>query len=200
MSAAIAHRGPDGEGLWFNRDPEDPTPITTDRPQVALAFRRLAILDPDPCAMQPMTTPDGRYTIVFNGEIYNYRELRAELDALAAEEKTSKLETRNSKLPWRTTGDTEVLLHAYTTWGPDCLHKLNGMFALAIWDEQEKSLFLRAIGWGRSRCMRRCAMGDSTSPANALLRASYRSVNTRGRAAGLPNSYSSAVLVQDRAR
>src|SRR2546422_602563 len=75
MSAKIAHRGPDGEGFFLNHEGE----ISPENPQCGFAFRRLAILDPDPRSMQPMTTPDGRFTLVFNGEIYNFRELRAEL-------------------------------------------------------------------------------------------------------------------------
>jgi asparagine synthase (glutamine-hydrolysing) len=160
MSAAIAHRGPDGEGIWFNRDPDDPTPVTPDNPLVGLAFRRLAILDPDPRAMQPMTSPDGRYTMVFNGEIYNFRELREELsgrrDGETERRGESDEETKRrrdeagsfspqSPIPnpqWTTSGDSEVLLRAYATWGPACLHKLNGMFAIAIWDAVEKTLFL----------------------------------------------------------
>jgi asparagine synthase (glutamine-hydrolysing) len=124
MSAAIAHRGPDGEGSYINHQQE----VTPDRPQVALAFRRLAILDPDPRSNQPFT--DGRHWLVFNGEIYNFRELRKELTSLRPD------------YEWRTTGDTEVLLAAYAVWGEKCVEHLNGMFAFVVWDEVEKSLFL----------------------------------------------------------
>jgi asparagine synthase (glutamine-hydrolysing) len=124
MSARIAHRGPDGEGYHINHQ----DPVTPDRPQVALAFRRLAILDPDPRSNQPFT--DGRHWLVFNGEIYNFRELRKELSSLRPD------------YPWRTTGDTEVLLAAYAQWGEKCVEHLNGMFAFAVWDEREKTLFL----------------------------------------------------------
>jgi asparagine synthase (glutamine-hydrolysing) len=116
MSDAIARRGPDGEGIWL----ADPT----NGPRVALAHRRLAILDPDPRSNQPFT--DGRRWLVFNGEIYNFRDLRAQL----------------SPRDWKTTGDTEVLLAAYAKWGEQCVDHLNGMFALAIWDSQDQSLFL----------------------------------------------------------
>jgi asparagine synthase (glutamine-hydrolysing) len=125
LSARIAHRGPDGEGLYLNHEQQ----ITPDRPQVALAHRRLAIIDLDPRANQPFTDHQGRH-LVFNGEIYNYRELRAELTHL------------NPAYPWRTTSDTEVLLAAYAHWGENCLQHLNGMFAFAIWDEEKKELFL----------------------------------------------------------
>ncbi len=124
MSAAVAHRGPDGEGSYINHQSE----ITPDRPQVALAFRRLAILDPDPRSNQPFT--DGRHWLVFNGEIYNFRELRKELTSLRPD------------YAWRTTGDTEVLLCAYAVWAEKCVEHFNGMFAFAVWDESEKSLFL----------------------------------------------------------
>lgn len=113
MNKAMAHRGPDADGVWQGSD-------------VVLGHRRLSIIDLSPASNQPMTTPDGRYTIVFNGEIYNYRELRKQLDGVA----------------WRSGGDAEVLLHAWAQWGADCLPKLEGMFAFAIWDEQERACTL----------------------------------------------------------
>ena len=125
MSAAVAHRGPDGEGAWFNHEGE----VTPDRPQAALAFRRLAIIDLDPRANQPMTDGHGRW-IVFNGEIYNYRELRKELSSL------------DPHYEWKTQGDTEVLLRSYAQWGEKCVEHLNGMFAFAVWDENTKELYL----------------------------------------------------------
>jgi asparagine synthase (glutamine-hydrolysing) len=125
MSAKIAHRGPDGEGIFLTRENEE---ISADRPQAGFAFRRLAILDPDPRAMQPFTI--GHQTIVFNGEIYNFRELREELNKIRPE------------YEWRTTGDTEVLLLSYATWGEKCLERLNGMFAFGVWDERKGEVFL----------------------------------------------------------
>src|SRR5579884_3984167 len=125
MSATIAHRGPDGEGLHLNHESE----IRPDRPQVGLVHRRLAILDPDPRANQPFTDTHGRW-IIFNGEIYNFRELRAELSAVMPQ------------YAWRTNGDTEVLLLAYAAWGEQCVERLNGMFAFAIWDDPRQRLFL----------------------------------------------------------
>jgi asparagine synthase (glutamine-hydrolysing) len=105
----IAHRGPDDEG-FFTDD------------QVTLGFRRLAIQDPTDAGHQPMQSADGRYQIVFNGEIYNFTELGAELNP-------------------KTHCDTEILLELFTVMGPDVLHELRGMFAFAIWDTHEKTLF-----------------------------------------------------------
>jgi len=113
MTRVLAHRGPDGEGYYLDQG-------------VALGHRRLSIIDLE-TGQQPMTSADGRYTIVFNGEIYNFLELRREL------------ESRGVRL--RTRSDTEVLLGAYATWGRDALAKLRGMFAFAIWDKRERSLF-----------------------------------------------------------
>ncbi|HEY7089584.1 MAG TPA: asparagine synthase (glutamine-hydrolyzing), partial [Tepidisphaeraceae bacterium] len=125
MSRAIAHRGPDGEGYHLTREHEL---ITPDAPQVGLAFRRLAVLDPDPRSNQPFHI--GSLSMVYNGEIYNFRELRAEISKLRPDYR------------WRTTGDVEVLLMAYEVWRVGCLEKLNGMFAMAVWDEAKKELFL----------------------------------------------------------
>lgn len=125
MSARVAHRGPDGEGMLLNHESE----VSRERPQVGLAHRRLAILDLDPRANQPFGDGQGRW-VVFNGEIYNFRELRAELSSLRPD------------YAWRTTGDTEVLLAAYLQWGGDCVRHFEGMFAFALWDEPERSLLL----------------------------------------------------------
>src|SRR5215218_4010495 len=123
MSACVAHRGPDGSGLWINHEQR----VTANKPQAALAHRRLAIIDPDPRANQPFTDGRGRW-ITYNGEIYNYRELRKELESLVPD------------YAWRTNCDTEVLLVACAAWGDECVEHLNGMFAFAVWDENAKSL------------------------------------------------------------
>src|SRR5437868_10572490 len=109
MSEAIAHRGPDGEGEWMSPTGE----ISPAKPQAALVHRRLAIIDPDPRANQPFG--DERYQLVFNGEIYNFKELRAELSAL------------RPQYAWRTECDTEVLLVAFMVWSDACVEHFNGM-------------------------------------------------------------------------
>jgi asparagine synthase (glutamine-hydrolysing) len=124
MSNAIAHRGPDGEGFFLNHERE----ITPENPQAAFAFRRLAVIDPDRRSMQPFTI--GHSTLVFNGEIYNYRDLKSEISNLRPD------------YQWRTQGDAEVLLMSYDVWREKCVEHLNGMFAFAVWDEREKSLYL----------------------------------------------------------
>lgn len=112
MNRLQAHRGPDGEGAWSHP-----------RGHVGFGHRRLSIIDLATGA-QPMTDDAGNW-ITYNGEIYNYLELRAELG-------------RDS---FRTTSDTEVILRAYRKWGADCVHRLRGMFAFALWDEERQSLF-----------------------------------------------------------
>src|SRR5471030_1743905 len=114
--ANLAHRGPDDSGIW--REGE-----------AGLGFARLSIIDLTPAGHQPMQSPDGRYVIVFNGEIYNFAELREQLGAVG--------ET------FRGHSDTEVLLRIFVRDGLErCLEKLRGMFAFAVWDRQEKTLSL----------------------------------------------------------
>ncbi|HWG56385.1 MAG TPA: asparagine synthase (glutamine-hydrolyzing) [Gaiellaceae bacterium] len=121
MTRAIAHRGPDGHATW------------TDGP-VALGNRRLAIIDLSPAGAMPMANESGDVVITYNGEIYNYRELQRELEALGHR--------------FRSRTDTEVLLHAYEEWGHGCLQRLNGMFAFAIWDAREQQLFAARDRYG----------------------------------------------------
>ena len=114
MADALAHRGPDGSGVWTG-------------PGVGLGHRRLSIIDLAG-SPQPMHSADGRATIVFNGEIYNYRELRRELEGEGAQ--------------FRTEGDTEVILAAWLRWGVECLPRLHGMFAFALYDARRRELVL----------------------------------------------------------
>ena len=112
----IIHRGPESEGCWFGVGDN-----------IAFGHRRLAIIDLSKGGHQPMLSLDGRFIITFNGEIYNYLELKNELKALG--------------VTFNTNSDTEVLLAAYIQWGEKCLEKLNGMFAFAVWDVTKKELF-----------------------------------------------------------
>jgi asparagine synthase (glutamine-hydrolysing) len=116
-TAALRHRGPDDAGEWWSADG-----------RVGLGHRRLAIIDLSPGGRQPMVAPTRELVIVFNGEIYNYRELRAELAELGH--------------AFKSASDTEVLLAAYREWGTACLDKLNGMFAFALFDARDRSVFL----------------------------------------------------------
>jgi len=113
MTDALSHRGPDA-GATLAEGP------------LAFGHRRLSIIDLSSAANQPFQDVTGRYVIVFNGEIYNYEEVKA----------------RISGYPFQTTSDTEVLIAAYAKWGPECLQQLRGMFAFALWDRQERSLFI----------------------------------------------------------
>lgn len=110
----LAARGPDDSGVWHEGT-------------IGLGHRRLAILDLSPAGHQPMHFADGRFVIVFNGEIYNYRKLRAELHPPPG--------------GWQSTSDTEVILAAYAKWGKKCVERFHGMFAFAIWDRHDRVLF-----------------------------------------------------------
>lgn len=116
MTASLAHRGPDGTGTWLSPEMN-----------VGLGHTRLAIIDITG-GRQPIHSADGRFVIVFNGELYNFRSLRKELEGLGHR--------------FRTSSDTEVLLEAYVRWGPACLQRFHGMFAVAIYDTQAREVFL----------------------------------------------------------
>jgi len=121
MTDVIAHRGPDGEGHWI----ED---------NVGLGHRRLAIIDLSPAGHQPMVSADHRHVLSYNGEVYNYRELRADLEA--------------EGYWFRSKTDSEVVLYALAHWGNKALDYFNGMFALAFWDRKEKTLLLARDRYG----------------------------------------------------
>ncbi len=121
MCDRLAHRGPDGHGTWVDEG-------------VVLGHRRLSIIDLEGGA-QPMPSSDDRYCIVYNGEVYNHASLRSELEALG-----SRFQTDHS--------DTEVVLEAYRQWGPDMVGRLEGMFAFAIWDTQNRTLFIARDPFG----------------------------------------------------
>ncbi|MHC2252481.1 asparagine synthase (glutamine-hydrolyzing) [Bradyrhizobium embrapense] len=123
LTSLIAHRGPFGEGTWFNA-----------KRNVAFGHRRLAIIDPGEGGYQPMVSGDGRHVIVYNGEIYNFLELRRELEAKGA--------------VFRSQSDTEVILAAWQAWGEDMLLRFNGMWALAIYDTATDELFLARDRFG----------------------------------------------------
>jgi len=116
MRDLLAHRGPDNAGSW-----------SSSNNTIFLGHRRLSIIDLDSHSNQPFRSGDSRYILTFNGEIYNYRTIRAELE--------------KKGITFNTSSDTEVLLNAYIMWGKQCLGKLHGMFAFAVWDQEEKTLF-----------------------------------------------------------
>ncbi len=116
MSDVITHRGPDSDGQWQSPDR-----------RCGLAFRRLSIIDLSEAGNQPMSTPDGRFTIVFNGEIYNHREIRNDLEAKGYKYKSAT--------------DTETILYGFVEFGENIVRKMRGMWAFAIWDNERKELF-----------------------------------------------------------
>ncbi len=119
----MENRGPDGAGLWISENG-----------RIGLAHRRLAIIDLSEAGAQPMSTSDGKLRIVFNGEIYNYKALRNDLEKEGHR--------------FISTSDTEVLLHLYRQYGRDMVHRLRGMYAFAIWDEEKNGLFLARDPFG----------------------------------------------------
>ena len=121
MTALLEHRGPDDEGTYLTQDAQHTT-------HIALGHRRLSIIDLSPAGHQPMANEDKTIWLVYNGELYNFRELRTDL------------EKQGHK--FRSQSDAEVIIHAYEQFGPDCVKKFNGIFALAIWDARKSRLFL----------------------------------------------------------
>jgi asparagine synthase (glutamine-hydrolysing) len=147
MANVLAHRGPDDSG------------VLTSGP-VGLGFRRLSILDLSPAGHQPMASEDGQATVVFNGEIYNFLELRKELEGLGHR--------------FRSTGDTEVLLRAYLQWGRDCLARLNGMWAFAIHDKRRGVVFASRDRFGM-KPLYRCS-----TKGHLLLASEIKSIRASG--------------------
>jgi asparagine synthase (glutamine-hydrolysing) len=160
LGELMARRGPDGAGLWASPDG-----------RVVLGHRRLAIIDVGPGGAQPMSDASGRWTITFNGEIYNYRELRTELEREGCR--------------FSTDSDTEVLIHTVARWGDAALAKLRGMFAFALWDARENELWLARDPYGikplyvarsgqtlwfasQARALAAAAPGDTRREAAAL--------------------------------
>ena len=128
MTDLLSHRGPDGDGVHLE-------------PGAGLGHRRLSIIDLAG-GKQPLYNEDGTVALTYNGEIYNYRELIVELRAAGHQ--------------FRTRSDSEVIVHAWEEWGERCVEHFNGMFAFAIWDQNQETLFLApAIGWESSHCTTR---------------------------------------------
>lgn len=128
MTSCLSHRGPDDEGMYISNQHSAISGQHGQSPSVGLGHRRLSIIDLSPLAHQPMSNEDGSIWIVYNGEIYNFRELREDL-------------IRRGHA-FRSRSDTETIIHLYEEYGIECLKHLRGMFAFAIWDERDRSLFL----------------------------------------------------------
>ncbi len=135
MNTCMAHRGPDGEGIYVDG-------------KVGLAQRRLAIIDREG-GVQPMSTEDGNYTVSYNGEIYNYLDLKKELETLGC--------------VFKTHSDTEVVLQAYAQWGAECFDKFNGMFAISLYDKSKQELVLARDHFG-IKPLYLAMIGKSDSP------------------------------------
>src|SRR5882724_8341135 len=156
MTDSQSHRGPDGEGFYVNGN-------------IGLGHRRLSIIDLQRGA-QPMFSEDRSIVIIFNGEIYNYIELREELKGLGHK--------------FRTSSDTEVIIKAYQQWGRDCQNKFNGMWAFALWDEKKQQLFLSRDRIGEKPLY--YAIVDGTLVFGSEIKSLF--------AYGLPNEYNLDLL------
>src|SRR5690349_356520 len=136
MTRALAHRGPDDEGVWLDSEA-----------RIGLGHRRLSVIDLSLAGHQPMLSPAGRYVLTFNGEIYNFADLRTGLEA------------QGHEVNWRGHSDTEVLLAGFDFWGiKPTLQRASGMFAFAVWDKKERTLILardrlgeKPLYYGRQR-------------------------------------------------
>jgi asparagine synthase (glutamine-hydrolysing) len=156
MTAHLVHRGPDGTGQ-------------VERGAVSLGHRRLAIIDLDPASDQPLTDSSGSHWIVFNGEIYNYRELR------------SRLEREGGR--FRSHGDTEVIVEAYRLWGDRFVEELDGMFAFALWDEPRQRLLLARDRAGEKPLYFQVVSGSGTAPDGLLFASELGALRIHPRAA-----------------
>ena len=156
MNASICHRGPDDAGVWV-ASPAARDGWTSAEGQIGLSQQRLAILDLSPAGRNPMPNDDETLWITYNGEVYNYLEVRRELES--------------EGFRFRSQTDTEVILKAYERWGTDCLRRFIGMFAFAIWDSR------RRVALRRARPARHQAL---------LLSVERRRVRLRLRAQGAP--------------
>ena len=147
MTDVLSHRGPDDSAIYQSSAGRrltrtDPPAVTetaggASRPGAVLGFRRLSIIDLE-TGRQPLSNEDQTVWIAFNGEIYNYRELRPNLEAHGHR--------------FQTQSDTETIVHLYEEYGTDCVNFLRGMFAFAIWDDRKNGFFWRGTAWGKSRC------------------------------------------------
>lgn len=164
LNESQRRRGPDGSGLWVGSDSV-----------VALGHRRLAIIDTGASGAQPMTDVTGRWTITFNGEIYNYKELRIELE-------------REGAL-FHTNSDTEVIINAISMWGEKALPKLRGMFSFGLWDSQDQELWLVRDSYGIKPLYVAEAGGVVWFASQARSLASHAPVNTSRDPAGLIGYY-----------
>src|ERR671937_68218 len=154
MATELDHRGPDGTGSFAGEG-------------VALGFRRLAIIDLSEAGMQPFASDDGSLSLMHNGEVYNYRELRRELEALGHR--------------FRSATDTEVILAAYREWGERCVERFNGMWAFALWDGPRRRLFASRDRFGVKPFYYRL---DGDPPAAAERRAARHRALRRARLVG----------------
>ncbi|HEX8652312.1 MAG TPA: asparagine synthase (glutamine-hydrolyzing) [Pyrinomonadaceae bacterium] len=160
MLRSIEHRGRDDEGVWTSGAIDD------EGRRVCLGHRRLAIIDTSEAGHEPMLSRDGRFALIFNGEIYNYRELRREL------------QSKNHL--FRTETDTEVLLAAYAEWGVECLERLNGMFAFAVWDAQAKQLTLARDRVGIKPLYYAQVEGKEGAPASFIFASEIKAILATG--------------------
>jgi asparagine synthase (glutamine-hydrolysing) len=160
MLNSIEHRGRDDEGVWTARAMDE------EGRKACLGHRRLAIIDTSEAGHEPMLSGDGRFALIFNGEIYNYRELRRELQSKGHS--------------FRTDTDTEVLLAAFIEWGVECLPRLNGMFAFGVWDERERQLTLVRDRVGIKPLYYASVDGKSGAPGSFIFASEIKAILATG--------------------